>query len=71
MSLQQLVNEECAEYSGGRCRDAGPCHVLAGQRCNYFEEVVAPVVHWPDPVGEMGLRRRQSRDWDYYRENNK
>ena len=68
MSLVQLVAEECANHWQGRCRGAGPCHVLAGQRCAYFEEAVAPIVNSPDPEGEKGLRARQQRDLETYKE---
>ena len=70
MSLITFIADECAMYTAGRCdlTGCGSCRVPGGERCAYFEESVAPIVHAPDPDGEKGLRARQARDLETYKE---
>ena len=77
MNIRQLVHDECANYSNGHCdgvtafnerfRKPGGCRVIDGERCEYFESSVAPVILQVDPVNEAGLRRRQAQAMTNYK----
>ncbi len=76
MNLRTFIASECANFNDGICsgltatndrfQKECACIALEGEKCDYLETTVAPIIEWPDPTTNSGLRRKQAQAFAAY-----